>query len=193
MVTLTNRFEEAINYAFQLHKDQVRKATGVPYFSHIMSTAALVLENGGDEDEAIAALLHDAVEDQGGLPVLFEIKNLFGERVAAIVDGCTDAYEIPKPTWRLRKENYLTKLSSSGRDIKLVSLADKLHNARCLLDLLRIEGESSWSGFNGGKEGTIWYFESLVYTFKGSGLDSMTDELARIVQEIRGLSGTEEE
>lgn len=189
MPFLSNRFMDALNYSFQLHRDQVRKASGVPYYSHIMSTAALVIENGGDEDEAIAGLLHDAVEDQGGLPILLEIKKLFGERVAAIVEGCSDAYEKPKPPWRSRKEEYLAKLSNTGKDVRLVSLADKLHNARCLLELLRNEGENSWVKFNGGKEGTLWYYEALVDIFQNSDLNPMVEELVRVVNEIRNISG----
>ena len=189
MAELSKRFEDALIYSFQLHRSQVRKASGVPYFSHIMSTAALVIENGGDEDEAIAALLHDAVEDQGGLPVLNEIESLFGGRVAAIVDGCTDAYGTPKPDWRIRKEKYLQKLSVSGSSIRRVSLADKLHNARCLLNLVREEGENSWSRFNGGKEGTLWYYESLLKIFGNSESDHMADELAGIVKDLQTFSG----
>jgi len=191
MVDLTQRFELALNYSFQLHKDQVRKATGVPYFSHVMSTAALVIEHGGDEDQAIAALLHDAVEDQGGMPVLDEIESLFGKRVAFIVDGCTDAYGKPKPPWRERKEAYLKKLESTGSDIRLVSLADKLHNARCLLTALRVGGDKIWNQFNGGKKGTIWYYDSLLDIFQDGGRDAMTYELARVIDGIHLISGGE--
>ena len=187
-IQLTSRFEKALNYSFRLHKNQVRKGTGLPYFAHILSTAALVIEDGGSEDEAIAALLHDAVEDQGGLPILKEIQDLFGERVAVIVDGCTDAYVQPKPEWRIRKENYLKKLIDEDSGTRRVSLADKVHNARSLLDLLYKEGDQAWSRFNGGKEGTIWYYQSLVEIFRKTGTGRMTDELAKIVDEILKFS-----
>lgn len=188
-VQLTKRFEHALVYSFQLHKNQRRKATGVPYFSHIMGTTALVIESGGDEDAAIAALLHDAVEDQGGLAVLEEIRKLFGERVAMIVDGCSDAYENPKPPWRERKESYLVKLAKADVDTRRVSLADKLHNARCLLKALQLVGEETWGRFNGGKQGTLWYYQSLVHIFHKTGDDAMTQELTQVVHQIQNLSG----
>jgi (p)ppGpp synthase/HD superfamily hydrolase len=189
MTQLTKRFLDALGYSFGLHRNQLRKATGVPYFAHIMGTTALVIENGGDEDEAIAALLHDSVEDQGGLPVLDEIRRLFGDRVAEIVDGCTDAYSIPKRPWRERKEIYLEKLASADLKTRRVSLADKLHNARCLLDTIIIDGEKTWSRFNGGKQGTLWYYRSLVDVFNMTGSDAMTVEFTRVVHEIQNLSG----
>src|SRR3989304_3553459 len=128
MNMLTSRFEKALVYAFNLHKDQTRKSLTVPYFAHLMGVAALVLEAGGDEDTAIAALLHDAVEDHGGLPTLEAIRGLFGDHVGDIVDQCTDAYTYPKPPWRARKEQYISKLRSVSLEARLVSVADKLYN-----------------------------------------------------------------
>jgi (p)ppGpp synthase/HD superfamily hydrolase len=107
---ITDRFDQALVYASRLHRDQWRKGTQIPYVSHLLSVAALVIEHGGDEDQAIAALLHDAVEDQGGAPILDEIREQFGDRVAKIVNECTDAWEEPKPPWRARKESSLAKL-----------------------------------------------------------------------------------
>ncbi len=186
---LTNRFEEGLRYAFHLHATQKRKGTQIPYFSHLMSVTALVLENGGDEDQAIAALLHDAVEDQGGRKRLDEIRQRFGPRVADLVDGCTDAYESPKPPWRQRKEAYLARLKNSAPDVHLVSLADKVHNARSLLDNLRQVGHSVWGRFNGGKDGTLWYYQALLAEFKQIQPGGLTDELERTVSDIIQISG----
>jgi (p)ppGpp synthase/HD superfamily hydrolase len=181
---LTDRFEQALVYAVRLHGKQMRKGTQIPYTVHLLSVAALVLENGGDEDQAIAGLLHDAVEDQGGLPRLEEIQKLYGEKVAIIVDGCTDAYHIPKAPWQQRKELYLKRLQSATPDVRLVSLADKVHNARSLLASLYQEGNSAWSRFNGGKTGTLWYYKNLVQVFQQTGYDYLTVELAKVVSEI---------
>jgi len=181
---LTERFENALIYAVRLHAKQLRKGTHIPYTTHLLSVAALVLENGGDEDQAIAGLLHDAVEDQGGLPRLEEIRKLFGERVSFIVDGCTDAYNFPKAPWQQRKELYLNRLQSVPPEVRLVSLADKVHNARSLLASLHHEGDSAWSRFNGGKSGTLWYYKNLVQVFQQTGQDYLTRELTKVVSEI---------
>jgi (p)ppGpp synthase/HD superfamily hydrolase len=127
---LTRRFELALQFASGLHHSQCRKGTPIPYISHLMAVSALVLEAGGDEDLAIAALLHDAVEDQGGAPTLQIIRRMFGDRVANVVMECSDTDREPKPPWRERKERYLTHLLSASADALLVSMADKLHNAR---------------------------------------------------------------
>jgi len=181
---ITERFEEALLYATRIHATQMRKGGEIPYISHLMGVTALVLENGGDEDQAIAALLHDAVEDQGGLRTLEDIRHLFGEHVSAIVEGCTDAFVIPKPPWRKRKEDYLNHLRNTTQDIRLVSLADNLNNARSLLRSTRIDGESVWLRFNGGKDGTLWYYQSILQIFKSTGSDFMTDELERVISQI---------
>jgi (p)ppGpp synthase/HD superfamily hydrolase len=181
---LSHRFIQAFEYAFELHALQMRKGTTVPYLTHLMSVAALVLENGGDEDQAIAGLLHDAVEDQGGLEILAAIQDRFGERVARIVGGCTDSTTTPKPPWRDRKEQYLAHLAHANEDIQLVSLADKLHNARTLLVDLQTVGPTVWERFNGGKEGTLWYYRALANFFVGRNPLAITGELNRIVVEI---------
>ena len=185
---LTSRFEQALVYTTRLHTNQRRKSTDVPYISHLLSTAALVLEFGGDEDEAIAALLHDAVEDQGGLPILDEIRGKFGVRVAHIVEECTDAFTTPKPPWLNRKENYLQRLRDAPLDVRRVSLADKLHNARSLLASLRLEGAQVWQRFKGGREGTLWYYQALAEVFQATGGDEMTDEFSRVVAAIQVLA-----
>jgi (p)ppGpp synthase/HD superfamily hydrolase len=185
---LTERFEDALRYAAHLHARQKRKGTSIPYVAHLLSVTSLVLENGGDEDQAIAALLHDAVEDQGGIPTLQEIRKRFGERVARIVDSCTDAYVRPKPPWRKRKEDYLAHLRLAEPDVRLVSLADKLHNARSILRDLRRDGLQSLSRFNGGRSGTLWYYRSLVTIFQELDDSLMVAELAKVVAEIEAIA-----
>jgi GTP pyrophosphokinase len=186
---LSARFEEALIFATQLHTHQTRKGSQTPYIAHLLGVTALVIESGGDEDTAIAALLHDAVEDQGGLDTLAEIRQRFGARVAEIVDSCSDAYTIPKPSWRERKEAYLNHLPEATPEARLVSLADKLHNARSILRDLR-QGENIWEKFNGGKEGTLWYYRSLVDEFNGLENNFLADELSRVVNQIEVLSET---
>lgn len=184
-IILSSRFQTAFDFAFQLHASQNRKGSGVPYISHLMAVTALVIEDGGDEDQAIAALLHDAVEDQGGIHTLEEIQNRFGERVAFIVKGCTDTFITPKPPWRERKETYLSHLLQAPKDVRRVSLADKLHNAQSILRDLRKDGDSIWERFNGGKEGTLWYYNTLVEIFQQIDGSSMVVELTRVVGEIQ--------
>lgn len=186
---LTDRFKQAFNYAFDLHLHQKRKGSQIPYISHLLGVTSLVLEDGGDEDEAIAALLHDAVEDQGGAPILAEIHSRFGERVARIVDGLTDAYGAPKPPWRERKELYLEHLRNADPAVRRVSLADKLHNARSILANLQTIGDATWKRFNGGRAGTLWYYRTLVAIFQEGEPTFMAAELSRVVAEIERLAG----
>jgi len=189
---LSQRFEDALVYAARLHAKQIRKGTTIPYVSHLLSVASIVLEHGGNEVEAIAALLHDAIEDQAGAETREEIRRRFGDAVVSIVDGCTDAEVIPKPPWKERKEQYIARLSHASPSILLVSAADKLHNARAILGDYRALGENLWDRFNGGKEGTLWYYKSLVDAFKqaaaGTALAPLIGELERVVGEIEKLS-----
>jgi (p)ppGpp synthase/HD superfamily hydrolase len=181
---LTQRFEEALIYATRLHSGQKRKWESIPYISHLLGVTSLVLEDGGDEDEAIAALLHDAVEDQGGLNTLEEIRQHFGERVAGIVEACSDTFTNPKPPWRQRKEEYIERMRSAPGDARRVSLADKLHNARATLATLSREGEGTWDRFRGGKDGTLWYYRTLAEVFLQDGEDYMALELKRVVDRM---------
>ncbi len=144
-VKLTSRFTRAVGYGARLHATQKRKGTERPYVAHLLGVASLVLEHGGDEDLAIAALLHDAAEDQGGLPRLEEIRRKFGAHVARIVDGCSDAYTDPKPPWHER--NYLAHLPNASPEVRLVCAADKLHNAREILGDYRPVGDELWDRF----------------------------------------------
>jgi (p)ppGpp synthase/HD superfamily hydrolase len=188
---LTSRFEEAFIYASRLHAKQNRKGTKIPYIAHLLGVTALVLENGGDEDEAVAALLHDAVEDQGGLRTLQEIHRRFGDRVADIVDGLTDTYSFPKPPWRERKIYYIDHLRSASPEVRRVSLADKLHNARAILFTLQTEGEKTWDRFHGGKSGMLWYYRTLVSVFQEGGSDFLISELDRVVSQIERLASSD--
>ena len=185
---LSSRYEAALVMASQLHASQKRKGTSIPYISHLLAVSSLVLEHGGSEDQAIAALLHDAVEDQGGLPTLVKIRDHFGDVVAEIVDHCTDAYEEPKPEWRIRKEEYIASIAEKPLDAVLVSCADKLHNARAILNDLRTLGDELWGRFTGGKEGTLWDYQSLVDAFDDTLGNSLSEELKRTVNEINDLS-----
>jgi (p)ppGpp synthase/HD superfamily hydrolase len=182
------RFDEAFRFAAEKHAAQTRKKTDVPYISHLMSVAALVLEAGGDEDQAIAALLHDVVEDCGGHPVLEEVRELFGERVANIVEGCTDAYTIPKPPWKQRKLDYLEVLRRADDDIRLVSAADKLHNVRTILADYRHEGDRVWDRFSGHKDGTLWYYRAVLDVLRHGRPNRLVDELQRVVTELETLA-----
>jgi (p)ppGpp synthase/HD superfamily hydrolase len=141
-MTYGERFEEALGYAAHLHRGHLRKGTSIPYVTHLLAVAAIVGENGGTEDEAIAALLHDAVEDQGGPATREEIRRRFGDNVVAIVDGTSDTDITPKPPWRERKEAYVAHVRNALESVRLVSAADKLHNARSILVDLRTEGEA---------------------------------------------------
>lgn len=181
---LSTRFETALVYATQLHGNQVRKGSGVPYISHLLSVAALVLEDGGDEEEAIAALLHDAIEDQGGAKTREEIRQRFGERVVTIVDGCTDSETLPKPPWKKRKLNYLEKIRLAPPEVRRVCLADKLHNARSIMADWEREGEKVWQRFKGGKEGTLWFYRSFLEVYQQKGSDFLTQELARLISRL---------
>ena len=186
---LTTRFEEALVFASRLHVHQVRKGTTIPYVSHLLAVAGLVMENGASEDEAIAALLHDAVEDQGGGATREEIRRRFGDTVVQIIDGCTDADMIPKPPWRERKEKYIAHIREASPSVRLVSAADKLHNARAILADYRVMGEALWGRFNGGKEGTLWYYRSLVKAFReASGSMPLVEELDQVVSELERLA-----
>ncbi len=185
---LSERFTAALTYATQLHASQVRKGSGVPYITHLLGVASIALEYGANEDEAIAALLHDAIEDQGGAATREEIRRRFGDNVTAIVDGCTDSDTTPKPPWRQRKEAYIAHLATASHSVLLVSAADKLYNTRSILKDYRIVGESVWERFQGGgKEGTLWYYRSLVIAFYQTGTTPLIEELERVVSELEML------
>ena len=185
-MSYTEKLDKALAYAADLHRDQVRKGTCVPYVTHLLAVAAIVGENGGTESEVIAALLHDAPEDAGGEPRLAEIRARFGDGVADIVAGCTDTHEDPKPPWRQRKEDYLALLSEAPTPVRLVSAADKLHNARSVLADYRTIGEGLWDRFNGGKAGTLWYYRAVADKLAEAG-GPIVDELDRVVTDLERI------
>jgi len=186
---LSERFNDAMVFAARLHAAQKRKVSGAPYVSHLLRVCGIVLGYGGDEDEAIAALLHDAVEDQGGAATLEEIRRRFGPRVAAVVQGCSDTDQTPKPPWRQRKEAYLAHLREASPSVRLVSAADKLDNARSILISYVHLGESLWERFSGGKEGVLWYYRSVVEVYKQAGTNWLVEEVERTVAEIERVVG----
>jgi len=178
---LTERFDDALIYASDLHRTQLRKGTDIPYISHLMSVSALVIKNGGDEDQAIAGLLHDAVEDQGGIKTLSAIRERFGDRVANIVADCTDTLVDPPPPWRERKEAYIASLPDKRPESLLVSIADKTDNARAISADYRVVGDEVWKRFSGKKDGTRWYYQSLSRFFSEHYPGLLAAELARAV------------
>jgi (p)ppGpp synthase/HD superfamily hydrolase len=183
-VRLGPRFLRAFLFAAEKHAGQTRKASTIPYIAHVMGVASLVLEFGGDENMAIAALLHDVVEDCGGAPMLKEVRRRFGPRVAKIVDGCTDSDTDPKPPWRERKETYIRHLRSADGETKLVSAADKLNNVRSILSDYREVGESIWARFHGGRDGTLWYYRSLLREFLRRRPNRLMRELELAIREL---------
>jgi (p)ppGpp synthase/HD superfamily hydrolase len=185
---LGKRFHRALVYAARIHATQFRKGTTRPYVAHVLGVASLVLTHGGDEDEAIAALLHDAVEDQGGKRRLRDIRRKFGARVARIVEGCTDADTEPKPPWLERKKNYLRHLRRADSSVRLVSAADKLYNAGEILSDFRKHRHSVWARFKGGKKGTLWYYDQVAKILRIKGPRDLVNELNRVVAELKRIS-----
>ena len=186
---LTDRFDRALLYATHVHGGQVRKGTSTPYVAHLLAVSATVLEYGGDEDLAIAALLHDSVEDQGGRARLEDVRNRFGDRVARVVAACSDSLADTskgeqKADWQKRKEDYLTHLDTADEDVLRVSLADKVHNARAILRDLRKPdvGDAIWSRFSQSREKTIWYYRGLADKFRKMWPGQLADELHEIVE-----------
>ena len=188
---LTDRFDRALVYATHVHAGQVRKGTSIPYVSHLLAVAAIVLEYGGDEDLAIAALLHDSVEDQGGVPRLEDVRSRFGDRVANVVEACSDSLADtdrgePKADWTTRKTAYLEHLRTAKDDALRVSLADKVHNARAILRDLRNPdvGASVWLRFSRPRADTLWYYRSLACKFRKRLPGQLADELHEIVEAL---------
>ena len=184
---LGKRFDAALLHALRLHRKQKRKGKDVPYAAHLLGTAGLVLDFGGDEAQAIAALLHDAAEDHGGRPRLAKIRKRFGADVARMVEDCTDTFEKEKPEWRPRKEAYIASLPGKRARSLLVSAADKLDNARAIVADLRAHGVGTLNRFS-GKRDTLWYFQELVEVFGMLGVGPVADELTVAVKEMAALA-----
>ncbi len=178
-------FEDALTFAVQRHAGHLRKGTNIPYATHLLAVCSIVLEHGGDEEEAIAALLHDAVEDQKA--TLDEIRVRFGERVAETVAGCSDTDVAPKPPWRERKEAYIAHLATASPSTRLVSAADKLHNARSIVFDYRLQGETLWDRFSASRDETLWYYRSVVDALRAAGTTPLIDELDRVVTEMENM------
>ncbi len=187
----TERFEAALVHAAKLHKDQTRKGSETPYINHLLAVASIVGENGGTEDEVIAALLHDTIEDTEETKE--SLAERFGGEVAEIVEGCSDADVAPgevKPEWRGRKEAYVAHVKTAPPSVRFVSSADKLHNARSILADYRAVGEDLWGRFRGGRGGTLWYYRALVEAYKSAGSSAVIEEFERTVEEIEALART---
>ena len=188
-------FERALAFATRLHAPQTRKETDIPYISHLIAVAGLVLENGGDRDQAIAGLLHDSIEDcgedyPGGVPALRrDIEAHFGSTVLRIVEGCTDAETFPKPPYCERKKRYIAHIEDALPEVLLVSCADKLHNARAIVADLRVMGVPLFERFNGKRDGTLWYYETLAEVFERKGPARLAAELRRTVETMKALAG----
>ena len=189
MAVVGKRFRDALVWAAELHQEQKRKGGDIPYVAHLLAVAAIVLEHGGDEDEAIAALLHDALEDQLHKMSPGEIRARFGETVESIVQACTDGdpeeqRDRDPVKWKKRKEKYIAEIPHKPAGAILVSMADKLHNARTILEDYRVMGDALWPRFTAGKEGTLWYYRALVEAYGGRGNDRLWTELERTVLAI---------
>ena len=187
-VRLSKRYAEAVEYAASLHGDQVRKSSSIPYVAHLLSVSALVIDDGGSEDEAIAALLHDAAEDQGGRQTLVDIEADFGKRVAEIVEGCSDTLEPDaKPPWRERKEAYIAHLEEADEGTLRVSLADKVDNTRAIRRDFHEVGPAVFDRFKRPADEQLWYYRSLVDVFNRRYPGALAGELTRTVEEIERL------
>lgn len=196
---LTIRFDEAIRFASRLHSSQVRKGSQIPYLSHLLAVSSLVMEHAGSEDEAIAALLHDAIEDRGDsypggrAELRRQISELFGDPVLEIVNGCTDDEGFTKSDgpsgWRERKLAYISHLETASSSVRLVSCADKLHNARCLVSDYRRDGDRIWARFRTGQASDqLWVYSELCIRFAGNP-GNLAAELSWTVEELRRLCG----
>ncbi len=179
------RFHEALGFAAELHRTQTRKASDVPYVGHLLSVAGLVIEADGTETEAIAALLHDAAEDQGGDLTLATIEERFGPEVAGIVEECSDTVVTPKPPWRERKQNYIEHLNTASDSTIRVSMADKLDNARAILRDLRRLGPKVWQRFNtDDPQEHLWYYRSLLEVYRRRSDSWLVDELSLVIETL---------
>jgi (p)ppGpp synthase/HD superfamily hydrolase len=188
---LGRRFAEALQFAADVHRCDSRKGSDVPYVGHMLGVCSLVLEEGGSEDQAIAALLHDAAEDHGGAEMLEQIDSRFGPAVMEIVEACSDTLESPKPPWRVRKERHLDRLAREPDSVLLVSLADKLYNARAITRDYKSVGERLWSRFKTERDEQLWYYRSLSQTFvRRMPRCLMTGELVAVLDELDQLIAT---
>ena len=180
----------ALNFAYKLHAKQMRKKTKIPYFTHLVSVSNNVIEEGGTTEEAIGGLLHDAVEDQGGLKTLIKIRKLFGSKVAKIVDECSDTVVVPKPPWLARKKKYISDIKKKGQSSMFVSLCDKLHNGTCIVNDHKRVGKKIWKRFTATPKQVAWYYESLYKEFSKhlKGHKVLKGNYLMVVKEIKRAS-----
>ena len=195
MPVVGKRFRDALVWAAELHQEQKRKGGNIPYVAHLIGVASIVLEHGGDEDQAIGALLHDALEDQAHRMSPNEIRARFGERVEQIVEACTDGdpeeqRDRDPGRWKIRKQRYIDEVATKPAEALLVSMADKLYNARAILEDYRELGEALWPRFTTGKEGTLWYYRALLTAFKSRAENRLWHELDRTVSDIERLAAS---
>lgn len=189
---ITGRLLRALQFAATVHGGQVRKGSGVPYLAHLLGVCALVLDHGGGETEAIGALLHDTAEDCGGRAMLRQVREAFGEEVAAIVEGCSDTLDTPKPPWRPRKEAYVAHLADATDAVRTVACADKLHNLLCVVrDLRAAPGPGYWKRFNAGQDEQLWYYRACAQAFATGRPPAMLDEYQRTLREFESLAGAD--
>ena len=189
MAILTQRFDDAFAFAHKLHDAQTRKGTPVPYLGHLMGVSSMVLDDGGSEDEAIAALLHDAAEDAGGRKTVEEIRSRYGDAVAKIVEDCTDSWSTPKEPWAERKKKYTEHARTLSPSSLRVSAADKVHNAYAILRDLRNEGDKVWDRFKAKPDDVVAYYHALMRSFREAGGGRLVEELERIVRGIEREMG----
>jgi len=196
---LTTRFTSAVDYARHIHIER-RKGTDIPYMAHLLGVASLVMGEAGHagfpvtEDMVIAALLHDAAEDQGGLRRLQDIEQNFGPNVARMVEGLSDSLSedsSKKQSWPERKQAYIERLRGEPADVRLISVADKIYNARAILEDYREIGPRVWERFKRGRAEQIWYFDELLAVYKSTGTSRIVEELERVVEELRQISAAE--
>lgn len=183
----TRRISDAFAFAHEIHAEHTRKGSGVPYITHVMAVAAIVGEHGGDEDTFIAALLHDAVEDGDGYATLDSIRGQFGTRVADLVEACSDAFVKPKPEWRERKEKFVATMRNADPEVKLIVAADKLHNICATIGDYERIGKELWARFNGGREGTLWYYAAIAEALADGWDHPLADDLATTVETLHAL------
>ena len=185
-----NKYKKALDFAYKIHFDQKRTDTEIPYFTHLVSVSNNVIEDGGITDEAIGGLLHDAVEDQGGLKTLIKIRKLFGNDVAKIVDECSDTIIVPKPPWLTRKKKYLSDIKKKGQSSMFVSLCDKLHNGTSIVNDYKRKGKKVWTRFTATPKQVAWYYEGLYKEFSKhlKGHKVLKGNYLTVVKEIKKVS-----
>ena len=184
------KYKKALDFAYKIHFDQNRKKTNIPYFTHLVSVSNHVIESDGTTDEAIGGLLHDAVEDQGGLKTLKKIRKLFGNKVAQIVNECSDTLVVPKPPWLTRKKKYLSDIKKKSQSAMFVSLCDKLHNGTSIVNDYKRKGKEVWTRFTAKPKQVAWYYEGLYKEFSKhlKGHKVLKDNYLGVVKEIKRIS-----